>query len=546
MTNNHRRRADTNTHISTNREIASWTLNRNFRSSVDSQIDDKSLKTLNRSSKNMRYDLIASDDEILQASSGGIKRTKSFWKFGGGRHDDILAGMSLWQHRDLVAAPNMEELRDEGYRTTSSKMESERELDANDTLNKSNSNNSSSSQEKHLIEPGRMRKESVTSLEMYDEDENIYGLTPMVREPMITRPSNGSNNFTPKSRMKIMKTIEIDIENPAESERLSTIKRNQKEYRDTATNRHSLMDNNNKQNSLNKRAPSNNHKKAYDVQKTAQNMVQNKNMNGQNRNSKQPDMFPSTESEAGESELDNGTLKMSDVNNFFDNNGNNTNGGIIMKTVKRKDILKQYYTSEDDSDDPEIKSTSSDPYDCIVINDHLVRRDEKQRRALQMQEHQMEFQTFRASTSTNLNNGNNNMNMKKKPERGERHHERRNVEDGERNRSNKSYDQQEQMRYNDATLTRQSNTSLNTPTATILPRTRLMKSSNMSQSMTLERNTNGTAKQKSQTTNGDRDKHYGKTYGPWYDFWDHQDQQDHHQQQQQQPQNQSTKNNKMK
>ncbi|XP_065359479.1 uncharacterized protein PF3D7_1120600 isoform X2 [Calliphora vicina] len=548
-----RRRADTNTHISTNREIASWTLNRNFRSSVDSQIDDKSLKTLNRNSGNMRYDLIASDDEILQASSGGIKRTKSFWKFGGGRHDDILAGMSLWQHRDLVAAPNMEELRDEGYRTTSSKMESEREMEGNDTLTKSNSNNSTSSQEKHekhLVEGGRQRKDSVTSLEMYDDDENIYGMTPMVREPMITR--NNNNNFTPKSRMKIMKTIEIDIENPTENERLSTIKRNQKEYqkeyRDNTINRNTMMENK-KQNSLGNRAQASNHKKSYDIQKNPHNMTPNKNMNGQNRNSKPTEMFPSTESEAGESELDNGTLKMSDVNNFFDNNGNT--GGIIMKTVKRKDILKQYYTSEEDSDDPEIKSTSSDPYDCIVINDHLVRRDEKQRRAMQMQEHQMEFQTFRASTASNLNgssssniNGNMNMNTKKKSERAERS-ERRAGEDNERNRSSKSYDhqqQQEQMRYNDSTLTRQSNSSLNTPTATILPRTRLMKSSNMT-SMTLERNSNSATQQKSLSTNSERDKHYGKTYGPWYDFWDQQDQQ---QQQQHQQQQQQSKNNKMK
>ncbi|KAM7356035.1 insulin receptor substrate 53 kDa isoform 2-T2 [Cochliomyia hominivorax] len=534
-----RRRADTNTHISTNREIASWTLNRNFRSSVDSQIDDKSLKNLNRNSHKMRYDLIASDDEILQASSGGIKRTKSFWKFGGGRHDDILAGMSLWQHRDLVAAPNIEELRDEGYRTTSSKMESEREMEGNDTLTKSNSNHSQSSQEKHVSEGGRMRKDSVTSMEMYDDEENIYGLTPMVREPMIQQRSNGNNNFTPKSRMKIMKTIEIDIENPTESERLNTIKRNQKEYRESTLNRHAALENK-KQNTLNNRTSSSNHKKSYDLQKTAA----NKTPNSQQRR----EMFPSTESEAGESELDNGTLKMSDVNNFFDTNGQN-GGGIIMKTVKRKDILKQYYSSEEDSDDPDIKSTSSDPYDCIVINDHLVRRDEKHRRALQMQEQQMEFQTFRASSSTasNLNSHNNsntntnNMNTKKKSDR-------RNNEDGERNRSSKSYEQQqqqqqqqEQMRYNDSTLTRQSNSSLNTPTATILPRTRLMKSSNMT-SMTLERNMNDRTQQKSISGNMERDKHYGKTYGPWYDFWDQQD----HQQQQQQQQQQQNKSNKMK
>lgn len=508
----------------------------------------------------MRYDLIASDDEILQASSGGIKRTKSFWKFGGGRHDDILAGMSLWQHRDLVATPNVEELRDEGYRTTSSKMESEKEMERNDTLTKTNSNHSTSSQEKRTGTGGTgsggggggngsgsvgVRKESITSMEMYDDDENIYGLTPMVREPMLNR--SGGNNFTPKSRMKIMKTIEIDIENPGENERLSTIKRNQKEYRENMTNRNSMNESGKKQqNSMHTRNPS----QGGNTKKSSSNVQQSKSNNSnQNRNSQAADMFPSTESEAGESELDNGTLKMSDVNNFFDTN-NNSGSGIIMKTVKRKDILKQYYTSEDDSDDPEIKSTSSDPYDCIVINDHLVRRDEKQRRAMHalQQEHQMEFQTFRATTSSttasamNQNGSSATMNNSKK--KSERHQQ--SERDGERerttNRSSKSYqdNQEPQMRqYSDSTLTRhQSNSALSTPTATILPRTRLMKSSNMS-SMTLERNSTSSA-QKSLHSNNERDnhrmsasdKHYGKTYGPWYDFWD-------------QPE-QSVKSNKMK
>ena len=512
----------------------------------------------------MRYDLIASDDEILQASSGtGIKRTKSFWKFGAGRHDDILAGMSLWQHRDLVTAPNMEEMRDEGYRTTSSKMESEREMESNDIM----ANNSAPpTQEKDTRGEvhHRSRKDSVTSVEMYDEEENIYGLSPMVREPMITRNSNvNNNNFTPKSRMKIMKTIEIDIENPGETERLTTIKRNQKEFRDNNTmKRNSMMtnsSNSNKQNSLNNnnnrggQVPT--HKKSYDIPKIQQNKV----MNGQQRNMPPKDMFPSTESEAGESELDNGTLKMSDVNNFFDSNGN-SNGGIIMKTVKRKDILKQYYTSEDDSDEAEIKSTSSDPYDCIVINDHLVRRDENKRRGLHMQEQQMEFQTFRSSNSNNTmsknqqhnlnNNTLNNSSNKKKSDRSNR------MEEQERNRaSSNSYDQQQQMqqqeqlRYNDttSTLTRPSNSQLSTPTATILPRTRLMKSSNITSSLTLERNMN-TSNSNQKSMNSERDKHYGKTYGPWYDFWDQQDQQQQQQQQQHQQhqqQNQS-KNHKMK
>nr|XP_036216932.1 putative uncharacterized protein DDB_G0282133 isoform X2 [Bactrocera oleae] len=582
-----RRRADTNSHVS--RDVASWTLNRNFRNSVDSQIDDKSLHGLSRRNTKMRYDLIASDDEILQASSSGIKRTKSFWKFGG-RHEDILAGMSLWQHRDLVAAPNLEALRtdspqnkENGHAEHEDEAEGEREQehgrenarntnDKNGTLTKSHSNNSTSSAEKY-------RNDSVTSMEAYDDDENIYGMSPVVkRENIIVQNRNSMQSnattmraeYTPKSRMKIMKTIEIDIENPTESERLSTIKRGQKEYQKEyrestgmlpqvnmntmRANAHARNEHDSKtkagmssgmQSSRN--TMSNSHKKhqTNNVDANAgkhanlQHMKSNGSGSQTQSRAKQQDFPHSTEDEEGDSD-DNGTLKMSDVNNFFDDiSHENTTGGMIMKTVKRKDILKQYYTSEDESDDVEIKSTSSDPYDCIVINDHLVRKDEKQRRQLHnsYQEHQMEFQTFRATTTSAMPQGNkknklnggeqrNGNGVASSAGKSKKHQE---LQDNERERERERYSMN-----NSSTLTRNSNananSAMNTPTATILPRTRLMKSSNMT-SMTLERASKNKTRENGHISGGgggggsDKDKnHYGKTYGPWYDFWDQQDQ----------------------
>ncbi|XP_054731586.1 uncharacterized protein LOC129240102 isoform X2 [Anastrepha obliqua] len=593
-----RRRADTNSHVS--RDVTSWTLNRNFRNSVDSQIDDKSLHGLNRQSGKMRYDLIASDDEILQASSSGIKRTKSFWKFGG-RSEDILAGMSLWQHRDLVAARNLEDLRtdspqrkENGHSEHEDEPENEREherdrdrggenvrnnVDKNGTLTKSHSNNSTSSTEKR-------RNDSVTSMEAYDEDENIYGMSPVVkRENIIVQNRNSIQSnattmraeYTPKSRMKIMKTIEIDIENPTEGERLSTIKRGQKEYqkeyRETTgmlpqvnmksgrANMHARVENENKSKGgmngmpTSRNTISNSHKKhqinnvdaAAGKHASLQQMKSNGSGGHPQSRGKQQDFPQSTEDEEGDSD-DNGTLKMSDVNNFFDDiSHENTTGGMIMKTVKRKDILKQYYTSEDESDDVEIKSTSSDPYDCIVINDHLVRKDEKHRRQLHnsYQEHQMEFQTFRATTTSAMQQGN----KKNKLTGGEQRNgggggsggggvatgagkSKKHQEQQEREREHERERERERDRYsmnNGSTLTRNlnvnPNSAMNTPTATILPRTRLMKSSNMT-SMTLERATKNKSRENGGGGGGsDKEKHhYGKTYGPWYDFWDQQDQ----------------------
>lgn len=46
--------------------------------------------------------------------------------------------------------------------------------------------------------------------------------------------------------------------------------------------------------------------------------------------------------------------------NFYDDDV------MVIKTVKRKDILKQYYSSGTDTE-----LSSSDPYDCIVVDDHL-------------------------------------------------------------------------------------------------------------------------------------------------------------------------------
>ncbi|TDG49714.1 hypothetical protein AWZ03_003952 [Drosophila navojoa] len=502
-----RRRADTNTHT-VPRDVASWTLNRNFRNSVDSQIDDKSLNRLSRQSGGgiggkMRYDLIASDDEILQASSAGLKRTKSFWKFGGGRTEDILAGMSLWQHRDLVAAPNMEEMRDE--QRSEEDRERHNHSNGNGTGTLTKSQNSSSSQEK------RGRKDSITSTEIYgDDDENIYGVSPAMplqkqQQQQPQQQQQRSSGYTPKSRMKIMKTIEIDIEEPSESERLSTIRRSQQQQQLQSDYGHGHR-------KLDKQGSGSASLASSTPQHKSQTLSRSKPSQQQQQQQQQ---FPHSTDE-GDSD-DHGTLKMSDVNNFFDDmqhdgGGNSGHGGgvgnhgLVMKTLKRKDILKQYYTSEDESE-AEIKSTSSDPYDCIVINDHLVRKDDKLRRREhqqhqhhQQQQQQMEFHTFRSSTSTIATNT-----LKK----------------------SSSKDQ-------DSTLTRNStaNGSNGAPTATILPRTRLLKSSSNNNNNNSNNNSNNNNHNNINNINNNNinssatlernlKAHVGnKSYGPWYDFWD--------------------------
>lgn len=65
-------------------------------------------------------------------------------------------------------------------------------------------------------------------------------------------------------------------------------------------------------------------------------------------------------SQSQKSKTNNYSREIQDTN-FYDDDS------MVIKTVRRKEILKQYYNSS--GTDTEL---SSDPYDCIVIEDHLV------------------------------------------------------------------------------------------------------------------------------------------------------------------------------
>lgn len=71
--------------------------------------------------------------------------------------------------------------------------------------------------------------------------------------------------------------------------------------------------------------------------------------------------------------INDNAVRMRDTDFYDDESVDDV--AIMMKTVKRQDILKQYYNSSDGgTDDTEQNSTSSDAYDCIVVEDHQVAR----------------------------------------------------------------------------------------------------------------------------------------------------------------------------
>lgn len=172
---------------------------------------------------------------------------------------------------------------------------------------------------------------------------------------------------------------------------------------------------------------------------------------------------------------------------------------VVMKTLNRKEILKQYYSSG--TSDTERHSSSSDPYDCIVVQDHQVMRNKNN-----------------IFNNNSTNNRKNNKNKEMTTFRGEF------ATTTNKNNNSKSMMDQEH-------------------TATILPRTKLVKSS-ADQSMEKV----GTGK-KSRDANKPSDHHQSqkkkpqnvgpasndkrknfeeskrnslssaKSYGPWYDLW---------------------------
>uniref|UniRef100_T1GSF4 Uncharacterized protein n=1 Tax=Megaselia scalaris TaxID=36166 RepID=T1GSF4_MEGSC len=179
-----------------------------------------------------------------------------------------------------------------------------------------------------------------------DDEENIYGM---------------STQNTPKSLKKptMMQTIEIDIEDPSDAETIHS-ERNNKSHKQKLNND-----------------------------------TMSKMMVGQ-------EIDVTTDDDE-----DTGTLKMSDVKNFFEENNKQTDNGPT-KYLKRQEILKQYYSSDE--------SVSSDPYDCIVIQDHAQKEEKIKVRKHQMSNQQppMEFQTFRQSSGNTKSSQSSTMKMNNK------------------------------------------------------------------------------------------------------------------------------------
>ncbi|XP_022920973.1 GATA zinc finger domain-containing protein 14 isoform X2 [Onthophagus taurus] len=74
-------------------------------------------------------------DTISNFDKKAVKRTKSFWKFGKSSDNEILEGMALWKHKDLVDVPTTNDDKKKTASIKPRKIPRDRSNDSDKTLN---------------------------------------------------------------------------------------------------------------------------------------------------------------------------------------------------------------------------------------------------------------------------------------------------------------------------------------------------------------------------------------------------------------------------
>jgi hypothetical protein len=210
-----------------------------------------SFGNLTESSRNLEHG--------FNIDSTTMKRNKSFWRFS--KSEDILEGMALWKHRDLVPID----------------IES---VDKEMTLKK----------------PEKQSKKT------------------------NTLQKKNSQMDTMKSSGKEKRDVSLRVQNPAN---INYGKERKDDFTTTMDFDDEIYDESPKR--RNDKGPSGMHSQTMKSEKSKKSNVER---------------FQDT--------------------NFYDDDV------MVVKTVKRKEILKQYYSSGTDTE-----LSSSDPYDCIIVDDHL-------------------------------------------------------------------------------------------------------------------------------------------------------------------------------
>ncbi|KAI8436016.1 hypothetical protein MSG28_004148, partial [Choristoneura fumiferana] len=230
----------------------------------------------------------------MDKDSQRVKRTKSFWKFGRTTNEEIMEGMSLWQHRDIV--DTVPEYKKKLFVKIKKELRPAPEIP--------DARKQASPEKTPPIENGQSRpKETI--------DRKDIKVTNGIRQAK----SLGS------------------IENEDRLER--SRKSNEVYHQNHAMNKKS----------------------------TSEKVIAEEKLE---------EVVPRNESR--HSDLTNtSTIKTNFENSFYnDENGD----GFVMKTVKRREILQRY--DNDSNSDNNSVASSTDPYDCIIVDDHMTSRKQQE------------------------------------------------------------------------------------------------------------------------------------------------------------------------
>ncbi|XP_028168390.1 uncharacterized protein LOC114358591 isoform X1 [Ostrinia furnacalis] len=226
----------------------------------------------------------------MDKDSQRVKRTKSFWKFGRTTSEEIMEGMSLWQHRDIV-----------------------------DTVPE---------YKKKLFV--KMKKELRPAPEIPEIRKTA---SPEKSPPLDDMPSQRPKETIDRKEMKVTNGIRQarsmgSIQNEENLEKVRKVNENYKQQNQA----------------MNKKSMSEKH------------IIEEK----------QEEFVPRNESR--HSDLTNtSTIKTNFENSFYNDESGE---GFVMKTVKRREILQRY--DNDSSSDVNSVASSTDPYDCIIVDDHMT------------------------------------------------------------------------------------------------------------------------------------------------------------------------------
>lgn len=273
-------------------------------------------QSLKRGPKPMNANGYLTDDQqlmlrnMLDVDAQRVKRTKSFWKFGRTTSEEIMEGMSLWQHRDIVdTVPDFKK--------------------------------------KLLIKVAqelRPAPEVPKEIKQGSPEKNIPNNETVAQ--VINRPKETIDRKEMKMANGIRQAKSLgSIQNEVLTEKVK--KRN---------------DNYEQKQPI--------HKKS-----TSEKMMAEENHD---------EFIPRNESR--HSDMTNtSTIKTNFENSFYNDE---TGDGFVVKTVRRREILQRY--DNDSSSEINSVASSTDPYDCIIVNDHMTSRkqivENERRRHLKVEE----------------------------------------------------------------------------------------------------------------------------------------------------------------